>query len=145
MTFGDSNFSKKTQHTTFGDTNIKYHCTKDFNINFDEKGNTCGTLRLAQWLKPDQEPDDTKAKPELRKMYVTKEGERMGKGYTFSSIDAVHDLTQGLVTGGFGNTKNILRSISTRDDFLESVETFDQEENSDGEMFDMRDILKNIL
>jgi hypothetical protein len=128
------------------DSNVTYHIFDDFNIPFDEKGSTCGTLRRVQWVKDGEEPDESKAKLELRKIYINSSGERTGKGYTFSTPEGPSELTIGLIENGFGNTKDILKSISKRSDFKEVVENFgnDDDDNSSGEVFDMRDLLLNI-
>jgi SAM-dependent methyltransferase len=74
------------------------------------------------------------------------EGERNGKGYTFSTEEGPGELILGLIDAGFGNTKDILDHISKRKDFKEAVKVIsfgDPEEDEDGEMFDMRDLLLN--
>lgn len=123
--------------------NLSYHIFKDYNISFDEKGSTCGTVRKVQWVKEGSEPDESKAKIEIRKMYVNAEGEKPGKGYTFSTPEGPGELVIGLIQGGFGDTKEILRSVRTRDDFLESAKTINEEsdDSGSGEMFDIRDLL----
>ena len=125
------------------EANMKYHIFKDYNIPFDEKGATCGTVRKVQWVKDGNEPDESKAKIEVRKMYINSDGERPGKGFSFSTEEGPGELVVGLIDAGFGNTKEILRSVRKREDFLESAKTINQEqdENSSGEIFDMRDLL----
>lgn len=125
------------------EANMKYHIFKDYNIPFDEKGATCGTVRKVQWVKDGNEPDESKAKIEIRKMYINSDGERPGKGFSFSTEEGPGELVVGLIDAGFGNTKEILRSVRKREDFLESAKTINQEqdENSSGEIFDMRDLL----
>lgn len=126
------------------DNNLRCHVFKDFNIPFDEKGTTCGTVRLVQWLKDDTEPDPEKAKLEIRKVYTGKE-DRVGKGYTFSTPEGPSELAEGLLSIGYGDTKKCLKSLAKRDDFKESVENIniDEDDNND-EMFDMRELLMNI-
>lgn len=125
---------------------LSYHIFKDFEIPFDEKGSTVGTVRLVQWLKEGSEPDESKAKIEIRKVYTSGAEEKMGKGYTFSTPEGPSELVSGLIDAGFGDTKNILRSLRQRDDFMEAATTINQDDddNSDGEMFDMRDLLLSI-
>lgn len=119
---------------------------KDYGITFDEKGSTWGTVRKVQWIKEGKEPDEAKAKIEIRKFAQTKEGERMMKGYTFSTPEGPGELVVGLIDAGFGETKNILRSVRKRDDFLEAAENINKEteDNNNGEMFDMRDLLLGL-
>ena len=130
------------------DTKLLYKCFKDYNILFDEKAGSFGTVRLAQWYKEGTEPDETKAKYEIRKFVVDKDGtgEIPNKGISLSSKDAMDDLTDGLVDKEFGNTRNILKSISKREDFKVTLENInnDPDDNGDGELFDMRNLLMNI-
>jgi hypothetical protein len=125
------------------DESMRCHIFKDYGITFDEKGSTWGTVRKVQWLKGDKEPDETKAKIEIRKFTQTSEGERMMKGYTFSTPEGPGELVVGLIDSGFGDTKEILRSVRKRKDFLDAAKTIneDGDENDSGETFDMRDLL----
>jgi len=125
------------------DESMQCHIFKDYGITFDEKGSTWGTVRKVQWIKGGKEPDESKAKIEIRKFTQTSEGERMMKGYTFSTPEGPGELIIGLIDAGFGDTKEILRSVRKRKDFLSAAENInkDNEENNNGEMFDMRDLL----
>lgn len=127
----------------FGDNMMKYHVFKDYDIPFDEKGTTCGTVRLVQWIKEGSEPDQSKAKIELRKIYTSGSEEKIGKGYTFSTPEGPGELAVGLIKSGFGDTKEILKAVRERNDFLEAAQSIndDPDAGSDGEMFDMRDLL----
>ena len=129
------------------DSNLTYHIFKDYDIPFDEKGSTCGSVRKIQWVKEGAEPDELKAKVEIRKMYITSNGERMGKGYTFSTPEGPGELVTGLISAGFGETKSILKELRKRDDFRKAVETINEDpddNNENGEMFDMRNLLLGI-
>lgn len=125
------------------DGNLRYHVFEDYNIPFDEKGASCGTVRKVQWVKEGNEPDENKAKIEIRKMYINSEGEKNGKGYTFSTPDGPSELVVGLINAGFGETKEILKSVRKREDFIKAAETIndDNESSGNGELFDMRDLL----
>lgn len=125
------------------DDSMRCHVFQDYGITFDEKGNTWGAVRKVQWLKGDKEPDESKAKIEIRKFNQTTDGERMGKGYTFSTPEGPGELIIGLIDAGFGETKEILRSVRTRDDFMEAATTINEDSSKDngGETFDMRDLL----
>lgn len=126
------------------DSNMFYHVFEDYNIPFDEKGSTVGTVRKIQWVKEGSEPDESKAKIEIRKMYIGKDGsETTGKGYSFATPEGPGELTIGLINAGFGDTKEILRSVRKRKDFLEAAKTIndDEDDSDDGEMFDMRDLM----
>ena len=123
-------------------TNLSYHIFKDYNIIFDEKGSKYGTLRKVQWVKEGKTPDESKAKLEIRHMVNSSEGETFSKGYAFDTEEGPHELVEGLIKCGFGNTKNILKELVIRDDFKSSVENFNKEEEEEsGEMFDMRELL----
>ena len=78
-------------------------------------------------------------------MLVKPDGEQPMKGCAITP-DATNDLTDGLVDVGFGHTKNILKSVSKREDFKDSIEHINDndEGDDDGEMFDMRDLLLGI-
>jgi hypothetical protein len=122
--------------------NLTYHVFKDYNVVFDEKGSKFGTIRKVQWVREGKEPEEDKAKIEIRHMVNTAEGEQFGKGYAFDTEEGPHELTEALVECGFGSTKEILRKLTHREDFKDSVENFNKEEEiSDGEMFDMRDLM----
>ena len=129
-------------------TELCYKVFKDFNILFDEKAGSFGSVRLAQWYKKGTDPDETKAKYEIRKFSIDKDGvtEIPSKGVSISSKEAMDDLTDGLVDKNFGNTRNILKSVSKRDDFKDTLDNInsDPDDNSDGELFDMRNLLMNI-
>ena len=125
------------------DNSMRYHIFKDYNIPFDEKGTTYGTVRKVQWVKEGNEPDEDKAKIEIRKVYTSGAEEKVGKGYTFSTPEGPGELVSGLIEAGFGETKNILKSVRKREDFADAVTNInnDEDDNSDGDMFDMRDLL----
>ncbi len=129
-------------------SDLQYKIFKDFNILFDEKAGSYGSVRLAQWYKAGAEPNPDKAKYEIRKINIKNDGsgEIPGKGVSISSKEAMDDLTDGLVKNDFGNTRNILKSISGREDFKETLENInkDPDDETDGELFDMRSLLMNI-
>lgn len=127
------------------DNNFRFHVFKDFNMPFDEKGTTCGVIRLVQWgIKDGEEPDQDKAKLEIRKMYTAKGDERVGKGYVFSTPEGPSELAENLLSIGYGDTKKCIKVLAGRDDFKESVENINVDEDDDGSMFDMRELLSGI-
>lgn len=125
------------------DNQFQYHVFKDYDIPFDEKGTTCGTVRKVQWIKGSGEPDESKAKIEIRKVYTSGAEEKTGKGYTFSTPEGPGELAVGLIKAGFGDTKEILRAVRSREDFLEAANNInnDEDDNTSGDIFDMRDLL----
>jgi len=123
-------------------SNIQYHVFEDYDIPFDEKGSTVGTVRKVQWVKIGVEPDPEKAKLEIRHVTIKEEGEIMGKGYSFSTPEGPNELVHGLIKIGYGDTKEILREVRRREDFLEAAKTINEDpDEGDGEVFDMRDLL----
>lgn len=108
----------------------------------DEQGSKYIAIRKTQWIADGEEPDESKAKIEIRRWTVTEDKE-FGKGFAFLTEKGPHELTNVLVKKGFGDTKEILSSIRKRDDFREAVENLnnnDDEESDDG-FFDMRSLL----
>ena len=108
---------------------------------FDEKGNTFLAMRKIQWCKPDAEPDPDKAKLELRKWHMKSEGETPGKGFSFLTEEGPHELTDVLISNGYGHTKDILELLRDRDDFEESVKAIYGSDKDDDEYFDPREAL----
>lgn len=126
-------------------SSLQYHIFKDYNIQFDEKGTTCGTVRKVQWVKEGKEPDEEKAKIEIRHVTVNDSGETPLKGYAFSTPEGPGELIVGMIDAGFGNTKEILRAVRKREDFLDAANTINEDDDfGDGETFDMRDLLLGI-
>ena len=115
----------------------------DLDITFDELGSRFLALRKVQWVKNGNQPDESKAKLELRKYIVDKEGnERPSGGFSFLTENGPHELARVLIHEGFGKTKEILNEIKGRDDFVEAVKTLnDNEESTDGEYFDIRSLI----
>ena len=109
----------------------------------DEQGSKYIALRKTQWIADGEEPDESKAKIELRRWTVTEDKE-FGKGFAFLTDNGPNELTNVLVEKGFGDTKEILSNLRKRDDFKDAVENLDKEEvsdSTDGEYFDMRSLL----
>lgn len=88
----------------------------------DERGNSYIALRRVSWF--DKEP-----KLEIRKWISTEDGDRAQHGVTFLTEDGPNDLTDALIEEGFGNTQNIIRSLSKRGEFDEALDTFLREEH----------------
>ena len=131
----------------FGGTSLlEYHIFKDYDINFDEKGTTCGTVRKVQWVKEGNEPDESKAKVEIRKVTMKDNEETALKGYAFATEEGPGELITGMIKAGFGDTKEILRAVRTRKDFMEAATTINEEsdDSDSGEMFDMRKLLEGM-
>ena len=112
---------------------------------FEEKGNSFSAIRKIQWANPGDEPDPEKARLEIRKWYVNEEGEKIGKGFTFSTEDGPNELINTFIKNGYGNTKDILSELKKRDDFVDAVKSIydetDHDDEDDGEYFDAREVL----
>ena len=127
------------------DASFDYHVFKDYGLTFDEKQSSCGTLRKVQWIKNGGEPDESKAKLEIRKIKIDPEGETKLKGYSFATEEGPHELVEGMVDLGFGDTKKILKSVRKREDFMDPATNINNDTTDDGsELFDMRDLLKGV-
>lgn len=112
----------------------------------DEKGARFLSIRKVQWVKNGDEPDKEKAKLELRKYTIDKDGTEIpGKGVSFLTDEGPHNLVHEMVKNGYGETKEVLLALKDREDFKDSVEhLFDNDEKNTGEYFDMRKVLTMI-
>jgi hypothetical protein len=130
------------------DPNVSIRPVKfgELDMTFDEKGSTFLAMRMIQWVKDGEEPDESKAHLELRKWRVTNEGEeRADKGFSFLTDNGPHELVKGLIHEGYGKTKEVLEELSHREDFKEAIDHFGEDEDSvTGEYYDMRKLLQNI-
>lgn len=125
----------------WGSDDIRPVMFDNLNEVFDEQGSTFIALRRVQWCKDGKEPEREKAKLELRKWRITPEGdERPDKGFSFLTEEGPHELVRVLIHNGYGRTKDILTELSSRDDFIESVQNLGTKEavSSSGEYFDIR-------
>lgn len=114
----------------------------DINETFDERGSMYLALRKTQWVQEGQEPDESKAKFEIRKWMVTPEGEKANKGVAFLTDEGPGELAHVLLKNGFGDTKVLLLDLKSRDDFKDAVDhLYENETDTEGEYFDMRTAL----
>lgn len=74
-------------------------------------------------------------KLDLRRWTYTDEGERASKGVTLTD-EGANELTKVLVNDGYGDTKEILRSLSNRDDFEISLETYHEDDSETADDLD---------
>ena len=114
-------------------------------VTFDELGSRFLALRKVQWVNKGEQPDESKAKIELRKWMVDKEGaERANKGFSFLTEEGPHELAKVLVHEGFGRTKDLLLELRERPDFIEAAKHLNEsEESTDGEYFDIRSLIED--
>lgn len=101
--------------------------TKDFSYkvgNIDEvidtKGNQVMLLRKIAW------GDSETERLELRRWVVDMKDEKPLKGVTFLTENGPEVLTNTLIKLGYGNTKEILKTLSEREDFSDAMSTYDK-------------------
>lgn len=94
---------------------IKYVVEDGSEKVFDEKGNVILAMRKVSWGANASEEN---VKLELRKWYMDADGgERPNKGFSFLTEDGPNNLASCLVESGYGNTREVLTHLSTREDF----------------------------
>lgn len=97
--------------------------TRDETI-IDEKNNTVVVLRYENWK---EDPD--KEKLYLRKCYVDKDGElQTNKGFAFLTEKGPDTLAEELIRRGYGDTNELLKILSQRDDKDNAIEVEYEEE-----------------
>lgn len=101
-----------------GDSEIKYTIVDDFDHIIDEAGNSTINLRKLYWGD-----NQDKVRLDLRKYYMTEQGEHLGKGVSFLTEEGPHTLVETMAGLGYGKTKRILEGIKDRDDFKKSLNT----------------------
>lgn len=103
----------------------------------DSKGNSVILLRKLAW------GENGKEKLELRKWVIDIAKETPLKGVTFLTEEGPHNLVTVLLQKGYGHTKNILETISLRNDFKDSLESLGKpsKAKSSNKYIDPKDIL----
>ena len=100
----------------FGKGDFSYTIEDNFDKVFDEKGNSMLALRKIKW------GDSDSVKLDLRKWYNGKDGETVGKGFSFLTEEGPHELAKILVENGYGYTKDIVNALKSRKDFKQVME-----------------------
>ena len=100
----------------FGKGDFSYTIEDNFDKVFDEKGNSMLALRKIKW------GDSDSVKLDLRKWYNGKDGETVGKGFSFLTEEGPHELAKVLVENGYGYTKDIVNALKSRKDFKQVME-----------------------
>lgn len=94
---------------------FSYHIKEDgINEVIEENGNMIMMLREVAWQGRDY-------RLELRKWIVDTEKEKPMRGVSFMTEQGPHTLTETLIKHGYGNTLNVLRELSGREDFEDSL------------------------
>ena len=102
----------------FDNDSINLEIDDSVNEVFDEApgSNSFLALRRLRWSEKGN------FKLDIRKWYTNSEGEEVaGKGVSFLTEDGPNNLINALMKHGYGDTRGIIDSISTRDDFLPNV------------------------
>lgn len=122
--------------------NLTYTIFHDYGV-IDEKNNQYIAMRKLQWHPTDKDPDESKAKIEIRRWTVDTEksdGKDIpGKGVTFLSPQGPDNLADLLVKEGYGHTRDIVTSIKNRDDIhkvLDELKNGSKDDDSDDEFFE---------
>lgn len=109
---------------------------------FDEKGSTFLAMRHIAWgVSQNETPDPEKVHLELRRWRIRDGKEMADKGFSFLTEEGPHELTNALLSEGYGHTKDVLDIIKKRDDFREAVESMSVDADASGEYFDPRSML----
>lgn len=103
----------------------------------DTKRNSVILLRKLAWGDGDEHL-------ELRKWVVDINKETPLKGVTFLTEDGPNNLVSVLLRKGYGKTKDVLESISIRDDFKESLDEINNPKckSASSKYIDPKEILK---
>lgn len=102
----------------FDNDSINLEIDDSVNEVFDEApgSNSFLALRRLRWSETGN------FKLDIRKWYTNSEGEEVaGKGVSFLTEDGPNNLINALMKHGYGDTRGIIDSISTRNDFLPNV------------------------
>lgn len=111
--------------------NMEFNLEIDHSVDevFDEGvGSSFLALRKIRWN------ENSPYKLDIRKWFTNSDGSEVaGKGVSFITENGPNGLVKALLKNNYGDTRDVLDSIKTRDDFLYNVKTVLDEmgENSD--------------
>ena len=100
----------------------------------EERNNTSIIMRKIRW------GESSSFKLDIRKYIYTEEGERMNKGISLTD-EGANELTKELISSGYGDTKEILKTLRYRKDFDDALNNIDAEEELGDEYYDPRELL----
>ena len=92
----------------------KYTLDKSLDEVVDEQGNVAIMLRKLGW-------NTSEPKVELRKWFITEQGERPSKGVAFCTPEGPGNLAKALIRNGFGHTNELISELKGREDFDEAL------------------------
>jgi hypothetical protein len=115
---------------------FKYDIDQTFGDHvIEERNNTSIIMRKISWGSTGE------YKLDIRKYLYTEEGERMNKGISITD-EGANELTKELIGSGYGDTKEILKTLKSRDDFEESLNKLnDSDEEDSDEYYDPKELL----
>ena len=119
---------------------FKFEVDKNFGDHvIEERDNLSIIMRKISWGNSDE------YKVDIRKYLYTEEGERMNKGISLTDNGA-NELTKELVSCGYGDTKEIIKALSKREENLADLtnqcnnESEDEDKGSE-EYYDPKELL----
>ena len=102
-----------------GNREFNLEIDPSLDVVFDEgSGNSFLAMRKLRW------DENSNFKIDLRKWFTNSDGEEIaGKGFSFITEDGPNNLVNCLIDNGFGDTRDIIEKVSTRDDFVDALVT----------------------
>ena len=102
-----------------GNREFNLEIDPSLDVVFDEgSGNSFLAMRKLRW------DENSSFKIDLRKWFTNSDGEEIaGKGFSFITEDGPNNLVNCLIDNGFGDTRDIIEKVSTRDDFVDALVT----------------------
>lgn len=119
---------------------FKFEVDKNFGDHvIEERDNLSIIMRKISW------GNSGEYKVDIRKYLYTEEGERMNKGISLTDNGA-NELTKELVSCGYGDTKEIIKALSKREENLADLlnqcnNESEDEDNGSEEYYDPKELL----
>lgn len=119
---------------------FKFEVDKNFGDHvIEERDNLSIIMRKISWGNSDE------YKVDIRKYLYTEEGERMNKGISLTDNGA-NELAKELVSCGYGDTKEIIKALSKREENLADLvnqcnNESEDEDNGSEEYYDPKELL----
>ena len=119
---------------------FKFEVDKNFGDHvIEERDNLSIIMRKISW------GNSGEYKVDIRKYLYTEEGERMNKGISLTDNGA-NELTKQLVSCGYGDTKEIIKALSKREENLADLvnqcnNESEDEDNGSEEYYDPKELL----
>ena len=119
---------------------FKFEVDKNFGDHvIEERDNLSIIMRKISW------GNSSEYKVDIRKYLYTEEGERMNKGISLTDNGA-NELAKELVSCGYGDTKEIIKALSKREENLADLinqcnNESEDEDNGSEEYYDPKELL----